>query len=606
MRKQTLKRVISAAAATAVATGMLTGCGSSSSSGESTASAQDSTAAETAAADTTSSDELTEGEKKYPEFITVDVYDDQANFQGTQSGWFAKIVKEKFNMELNIIAPNVAGGGDTIYQTRSANGNLGDLIFARADQGKLADMVSAGLILDLSPYLDGEPNLSKYADAIDAVSALADQDGKWAIPSQVSQASAVVDPGEATDPTNAACVRFDVYQEIGAPEIDTLEDLLPVLQKMQEAEPTSDSGKQVYAFSLFKDWDGTLMQNAGAIPALYGYDTSTGFALLNVENGDIQSVIDDDSMYVRGLKFFFDANQMGLVDPESTTQNFDTVSSKYTDGQVLYSLWPWLGMGKYNTTDHVNAGKGFEVIGINDAKYLCWANTPNGSTSFCAMIGSQAQDPQRMADFLDWMYSPEGIECNGVRGPQGLTWDVTDGQPALTDFGKQAFIDGNTDLQVPDEWGGGTWADGISRINYSAVSIRDTDENGYYYNYKLWDSYLDETATTLSTSWSEWSGAKTGLEYVENNDMYSVVPGSTWSMPSYDTEISTIAEQCKQTIVEYSWQMVFAEDEDEFNSLLKEMQDTAIGLGYEDVYKVDEQNAKDRYALFEQTREEAE
>lgn len=56
----------------------------------------------------------------YEEFITVDVFDAFANYQGIQSGWFAKVVKDKFNMELNIIAPNVAGGGDTLYQTRSA------------------------------------------------------------------------------------------------------------------------------------------------------------------------------------------------------------------------------------------------------------------------------------------------------------------------------------------------------------------------------------------------------------------------------------------------------------------------------------------------------
>ena len=49
----------------------------------------------------------------YEEFIVVDVFDSLANFQGIQSGWFAVIVKDKFNMELNIIAPNVSGGGDT-------------------------------------------------------------------------------------------------------------------------------------------------------------------------------------------------------------------------------------------------------------------------------------------------------------------------------------------------------------------------------------------------------------------------------------------------------------------------------------------------------------
>ena len=33
-------------------------------------------------------------------------------------------------MELNIIAPNIAGGGDTMREVRAAAGNLGDLIIS--------------------------------------------------------------------------------------------------------------------------------------------------------------------------------------------------------------------------------------------------------------------------------------------------------------------------------------------------------------------------------------------------------------------------------------------------------------------------------------------
>ncbi len=54
-----------------------------------------------------------------------------------------RIVKDKFNMELNIIAPNVAGGGDTLFQTRSAAGDLGDLILTNADGGRLQNLVTA-------------------------------------------------------------------------------------------------------------------------------------------------------------------------------------------------------------------------------------------------------------------------------------------------------------------------------------------------------------------------------------------------------------------------------------------------------------------------------
>ena len=76
-----------------------------------------------------------ENECPYEEFIVVDVFDDLANFQGIQSGWFAKVVKDKFNMELNIIAPNVAGGGNTLYEIRSAAGNLGDLLIGLCGRG---------------------------------------------------------------------------------------------------------------------------------------------------------------------------------------------------------------------------------------------------------------------------------------------------------------------------------------------------------------------------------------------------------------------------------------------------------------------------------------
>ena len=150
-----------------------------------------------------------EGEEKYPEFLTIDVFDSVSNYQGLQSGWFAELVKEKFNMELNLISPNVAGGGDTLYQTRSANGNLGDVIITKLDNSRLKDLVQAELVLDMSDYLDGEENLKKYEDAITQASKLAEKDGLWAVPSGVSELAATT-PNEISEPTNAASVRWDL------------------------------------------------------------------------------------------------------------------------------------------------------------------------------------------------------------------------------------------------------------------------------------------------------------------------------------------------------------------------------------------------------------
>ena len=63
-----------------------------------------------------------------------------------------------------------------------------------------------------------------------------------------------------------------------------------------------------------------------------------------------------------------------------------------------------------------------------------------------------------------------------------------------------------------------------------------------------------------------------------------------------------IKEQCKQTIVDYSWRMIFASSEEEFNSLLKEMQDIAYGRGYEEVLKIDLESCAERQAYFEEAR----
>lgn len=588
-----MKKVLSVALSLTMLASVLTGC------------SKDNTENNNTTEVTPGVTDTTETDGKYEEFITVDVFNSQANFQGIQSGWFAKIVKDKFNMELNIIAPNVAGGGDTLYQTRSANGNLGDLILTNADQNRLKDLVTAELVIDLKDYIGGLENLQVRMAAIENVSTLAETDGLWAVPSGTSLLSPT-EPTEASDPTCAPSIRWDLYGQVGYPSIATLEDLLPVLKQMQEKAGTSNSGKKVYAFSLFKDWDGDLMQNTGSFTAYYGYN-SQGFALYDVAGNDIQSIIDSESEYVRSLKFLYTANQMGLVDPESTTQNFDSVAAKYTDGAVLFAFWPWLGSGYYNSSENIAAGKGFADVTIQDGKYLSFGNTPLGTNSFSIMIGSKAKDPQRLADFIDWLYSPEGImmsstQTGGKCGPEGLTWEMKDGEPVFTEFGRKAFVEMDQNLEVPEEWGGGTWKDGISALNYNAVGITEVNpETGMNYNYQRWDDYARLTQTALTKDWSEHNdNYLTGIEYYKDKNMIAVNPGIPFTNTEYTTDISTIKEQCKQIIVQYSWQIVFASDEAEFNSLLKEMQDTALGLGYDQVYAVDKKNCEDRYKVFEE------
>ena len=526
--------------------------------------------------------------------LTIDVFDGLANQMGEQPGWFGAMVSKEFNLKLNVIAPNVAGGGDTLYNTRVAAGELGDLVITDVGQ-KLDELIDGGLLLDFSGYYANMKSAARFDDAVKKIND--GKDGIYALPTQISSLRPT-EPSEGIDPTFGPFVRWDLYKEVGYPEIGTLEDLLPVLKAMQDAAPEADNGGKVYSLSLFSDWDGNYMNNAKQPCCYYGYD-EVGFVLAKADGSDYQSILDDDGLYVRVLKWFFDANQLGLVDPDSTTQNYDSLFSKMQGGQVLFSFWPWQGQAAYNTEEHMAEGKGFMIAPLQDQKIFSYGAAAFGGSQVFS-IGSTAEDPERVAAFLDWLFSSPGVYSNssqtmGAAGPKDLTWELNgDGKPELTDFGRQALL--GSGATVPDEWGGGPYIDGASWLNVTSVLGNDEDpDTGYPFNYKMWETYQESVANPLTEDWAaKMGGAATTMEYLQANDMVMVGTGASYVAPKDSSEVETIRNQVKAVIVENSWKMAFASDEAEFASLLKTMQDTAAGLGYQTVLDVDMANAKEQ------------
>lgn len=533
--------------------------------------------------------------------VTFDVFDGLANQMGEQPGWFGAMVADEFAATLNVIAPNVAGGGDTLYNTRVAAGELGDVIITDVGQ-KLDELVDGGLLLDFSSYYANMEHAARFDAAVQKINE--GKDGIYALPTQISSIKPT-EPSEGIDPTFGPFVRWDVYRQIGYPELGTLEDLLPVLKDMQDAAPEADNGGKVHALSLFKDWDGNYMNNAKQPCCYYGYD-EVGFVLAKADGTDFQSILDPDGLYVRVLRWFFEANQLGLVDPDSTTQNYDSLFAKMQGGQVLFSFWPWQGQAAYNTEAHMAEGKGFMIAPLQDQRIFSYGASAFGAEQVVA-IGSTAEDPERAAAFIDWLYSPAGVYSNssqtmGAAGPQGLTWELNaDGEPELTEFGREALLGGGA--TVPEEWGGGSYLDGGSWLNVTTVLGNDEDPGtGHPYNYKMWETYQASVSNPLTEDWAaKMGGFATTMDYLRENDMLLVATGASYVAPMDSSEVETIRNQVKAVIVEHSWKMAFAADQAEFDSLLAAMRKTAEGLGYQTVLDVDMANAEAQHELREET-----
>lgn len=537
---------------------------------------------------------LDENNCPYEKFIVVDVFDFSANYQGIQSGWFGEVVRKKFNMELNIISPNITRGGETLFDVRVAAGNLGDLIICKGVNGQLQDLVNAGLLYNMEEDLKGK-GILRYQTAIENLNNTVAQEGVYAIPSQVSVNGPNV-PSEGIEPVYGPYIRWDLYKQLGYPEINSIEDLLPVLKQMQECCPIAENGAKTYGFSFFRDWDDNMMNAVKQPCCMYGYD-EYGVVLAKADGSDYQSIIDNDSVYVRMLNFYYEANQLGLIDPKSVSQNYEQCFEKYRAGEIFFSPWPWLGKSAYNTITNVEQGKGFMVAPVKDMQIYSYGCYPYGNQDSIIAVGSQTQDPERLVDFIDWLYSDEGIMMNGASllgaaaGPEGLAWEMREDGPYLTEFGKEALLNGGQ-IEVPEEYGGGTWESGTSQLNYKAVVQCEKSTEGYYYYYELWDSVRELDRSPLVNDWREKMDADNTMEYLKKNNMLLVAPGVLYTASTETSEQSTIRYQCRRVIQEYSWKMVFASDRQQFEVLLDEMQATVKSYGYDVILEYDMTHAK--------------
>ena len=214
----------------------------------------------------------------------------------------------------------------------------------------------------------------------------------------------------------------------------------------------------------------------------------------------------------------------------------------------------------------------------------------------CIMIGKDAEDPKRIMDFIDWMYSPEGINASMQgSGPEGLTWEKKDGRPVLTEFGMEAVLGDGGKAMVPEEWGTGSYAEGKNQLNIKTVAPTEINpDTGVPYTSSMWKSVLEMDSTEIGDDWKEKMGYNTPMEYLIANGKLLVSPGLSVALPEEPADIVTIRSQCKSIVVEKSWQMIFAKDEAEFNALLTEMRDTVKGLGYDELYQIDLKNAQDK------------
>lgn len=577
------KKVLSLVLVSALA-GSLVGCsGSTTSSTTGADTTADNSKTESAATETAATTEADTDTAEVDlsdiipdETVTLNVYSQLANYEGEQIGWFAQIMKDKFNVKLNIIS-----NGDGVFDTRMESGDLGDIVLFGSDGEEYTRAYSNGMLLDWNEddiLSDYGPHIVEYMqEALDKNQEISGGT-VYGFGHDVASSS-----GQYADFDYHPDVRYDLYEAIGSPEINDLMDWVDVLKAMKEAEPTSDSGKETYGVSLFKDWDGNMMMFAKATATnFYGLD-EFHFGFYDPATGEFEDCLKEGGHYEQCLKFYNKLYQEGLLDPDSMTQGYDGCMEDYQDGSAFWCIFSWMGATQYNTQEHLDAGKKMLPVAAKNQNTLVYGLNPTGSNRVWT-IGANTQYPELCMAIIDYLVTPEG-RLEYEYGPKDVCWEyLDDGSVELTDFGLDCKALGNPEeMEMPAPYSG-LWKDGCPQMNnttWSLNTIIPGNDKGQTFNFKYWDKYLSLDVDATEQQWRDDMGVDSYRDYM-SEFKYTISKPHTYAESIKSDELSTVWEQVKMCVQNGSWQAVYAKDDAEFDSVMEQMRADADSYGYQD------------------------
>lgn len=526
------------------------------------------------------------------ETITLDVYDQLANYSGEQIGWFGQVMLEKFNVKLNII-----NDPDGVYETRMEAGNLGDIVIWGNDSDEYQQAVSKGMLFDWNeddiladygsyiqenmPYaLEKNANLSggtTYGYGFDVS----------------SDASARQDFMYTWD------IRWDLYKELGYPEIKDLDGLVEVLAQMKEICPTDDNGKTTYGMSIFNDWDGNMVMYVKSLAtAYYGYD-EFGFGFYDTENQVYIPCLEEDGPYINCLKFYNTLYRRGLLDPDSQTQKYDGAQEDYQNGAAFLNIFNFLGSALYNSDSHAAEGKAMYPCPPAEARPICYGQNIFGGNRIWS-IGANTEYPELCMAIINWLSTPEG-RMTAEYGPKDVCWYYDeDGKTHFTDLGFAAKTDIQT--QMSDGYSG-TFDDGSFKLNNSTYGI-DTlnpDSNGETFNYRKWESFTTEPNSDIEADWRNVTACATPDEYMGTKP-FILSLGTTYSESVKSDELMVLWKQVAECMKTNSWKAIYAATDEEFDAVVEEMTKQATDYGYAECVAYQQGEAEARKAAEDEVK----
>lgn len=560
----------------------LAACGDDANQANKTSEAEKSS--ESAKTDEAASSEDPQVEEEEREVVTLTFVSEQAISFTDVPQYFRDFMMDEFAVEVEFVANDENG-----IRGMMAAGELPDISIVTGLGNEV--IAAESLVIDLNEYRDQLPNIFEGEMSLFYMSTVNN-----AIENYGKLSFLPIDCGSAVKNVGLPYLRFDLYEDLGMPEIKTEDDLLNVLKQMQELEPETDDGLPVYAMAHWTDWG--FYADIWYYHFLHG-TCRTGAMTCKVDGSECNYLLAEDGDFKKALKFLYKANQMGLVDPDSPSMLYQQYTEKVLSNRLL--LW---GVDWWQTDDQWNVDgegnpraeedyRGYETVPMDFAK-ITLSQSPYApvATGYGIAISSACENIDRALEVVNWMYSEEAayFYWSGVEG--GL-WEYTDES-------KQELR--LTDARITGDAGSMQLGNGGTIINMyflfnswpvSASAIMPSGHMAQIHEDKLLLKEGKERCGIVEDRVSylkEHYKAAYGVE--ESKDLYkaghdytiSTIHNSAYGKVMPDDIFNT--KGIMQPLIDAAaWKMICAADEEEFEALWDQLLTDAETLDYYAVYE---------------------
>lgn len=544
------------------------GGGNSSMAGSSTSSKTESSAAEsTSGGDDSSATTGSSGPDDTTEPYEFDAY---YSYQGSVKPWgedaASKYMNEKFNIKVNYSCPEA--DADSKLNLMISSDDLPDVIILDRNANWLK-LINLGKLVDI--------NTLKYEgcsfdeDILESTQKLLSVNGGlYGIPNWARKG--------ATGGNMSWMVNHDVYEQLGSPELKTLEDLHQFMLDAKEKGVKTSDDQSIFPWLPRQDDNG--FYTVSAIYRSYGNPNLIDTYWSQADN-DVKLAVYDDN-YVAALKIANQWYKEGLFPETTYTDSNDQFVEKLSNGRgaVLYYDFSQDDTNHFRTLLQEKDGNTYDLLGweLKDspifppAEGVDWVYGEEGGTVGWNVncITTKAENPQRIFDLYSWMLTKDG-SINMMYGPEGGLWEGKDDE-------------GNPILKKPEEE--------LSSDEKNAAGCWFWSQPAHSDNVDLTKYAVNEQQPEASRSWVI---SIQDHVFTPEDSIHPAIPGQKFLTdentglsleidPTEDLGMArqAITDECKMRIP----QIIMASDDATFDKLVQDLKDFAESNQVHDIEKI--------------------